>query len=142
MSVVITDEDIKKLMDNYGDYVYKKDALQAEKKSIIEKVIPPEVQAELDSVEAEFSDKEKMLEQQEKDARNILDNAIARFIESLNLAADKVTLRSKLMSLSITKGEVKWDADALDGFVLGGHPELLSFRKEESPKTRLTKNKI
>ena len=141
MSVVITDEDIKKLMDNYGDFVYKKDALEAEKKTIRDKIIPPEVQKELDDLEAEFSGKEKMLERQEKDARNILDNAVARFIESLNLK-DKTTLRSRLMSLSITKGEVKWDADALDGFVLGGHPELLSFRKEESPKTRLTKNKI
>ena len=137
----ITEEELKKLLDLYGGVTHKREFLKAQKQELINKVIPPEIAAELEAIDAEFKAKEDALDEEEKGYRKILDGAIADYVQTIPLI-DKAKVKSELVTLHITRGETEWDTHALDGMIVAGHKELLPFRKELPPRTRILKNRM
>lgn len=131
---------LRQLMDKYGDVTYKRDVIAMEKKQLRDKIIPPEIQLELEALDEEFKSKEQALDLEEKAGRKVLDDAVKLYTKSLELI-DKITIKSELMTLTVSKGDAVWDVDGIDGYAIA-HPEILFFRKEQPPKTRITKNRI
>jgi len=66
---------------------------------------------------------------------------VEKYAQSLELGNEKYVVGSKFASISFTDGGVEWDANGVDGYALT-HPELLGFRKQLPPKTRITRNKM
>ena len=135
------ESELKKLIDEYGDIANKKEFLAMEKKKLIDGVIPDSVKMEIDSINAEFEEKETALELEEKKKKKEVDVATDKYAQSLFVGKEKIHLKTGLMTLTISEGEPIWDSSALDGYALGGHEELLKFRHPGKNKTRLTRNK-
>ena len=133
---------LKELMDAYGNVQYKRDILSSEKQKLVESILTPQQLADIEAINSEFSAKEKAVEKEEKMRRKILDAAVEDYCNQLALSKEPVKVKSKLVAVSFAAGDVDWDTSGLDGYILAGHPELLSFRKENPPKTRITKNKF
>jgi hypothetical protein len=134
-------EDIKKIMDNALDVDYRIDLLNSEKQGLIDKIIPVEVQAEIESVEEEFAPKLEQLEELKKTNRKIADGMLEQFLAENPVGKEKMKIKSQLGTWTIEQGEPEWNTAALDGYALE-HPEILWMRKEGKPKTRLTKNRM
>lgn len=139
--ITITEEDLKKALDQFGEVQGQKDLLAIEKSKVMKQALKPEIQAEIESIDEEFKAKEEAIKDREKKARKILDNILDEYAKSLKLQDDE-TVKSDLITVTFYKPEVEWDTAALDGYILAGHPELLSFRHEKPVKTRVMKNKL
>ena len=131
--------EIKKAMDEYGNFAHARELLKSEKKQLIDSIIPPEIQIEIESIEFETKEKEEVLDKKEKEARKKLDSLIKKYIKNLDVGKEKIHLSSEMMNLTISEPETVWDTSALDAFIIAGHRELLPFRSQTLPKTRLTK---
>ena len=129
-------------MDAYGNVQYKKDILSSEKQKLVESILTPQQLADIESINAEFSAKEKAVDEEEKMRRKILDAAVEAYCKQLPLSKEPVKVKSKLVTVSFAAGDVEWDTSGLDGYILAGNRELLPFRKENHPKIRITKNKF
>jgi len=140
--MALSEEQIKQAMDNFADFQNKKEYLRSQKKTLIDSVIPIEVQEKLNDIEEEFAGKEEIIDLEEKNARKVLDMMIEQYVQSQVLTDKPIKLKSEMATVSMTKGDITWDAKSLDAFVIAGHPELLSFRTEEKPKIRVVRNKI
>ena len=138
----MNEEQLKQAMDLYADFQNKKESLNSEKQKILDEIIPEEIRAKLEDAEEEFKDKEEMISLQETNARKILDKMLEQYAQSQILTDSPIKLQSTLASVSIKKGDIIWDAKSLDAYVIAGHTEILSFRKEEKPKIRVMRNKI
>ena len=140
--MALEEEQIKQAMDHYADFQNKKELLKANKQILINSVIPIEVQEKLNDIDEEFKGKEELIDLEEKNARKVLDMMIEQFVQSQVLTDKPIKLKSELATVSMTKGDIVWDAKSLDAFAIAGHSEILSFRTEEKPKIRVTRNKI
>ena len=138
----VSEEQIKKAMDVYADFQNKKEFFRSQKKTLVDSIIPFEIQEKLNDIEEEYAGKEELIDLEEKNARKVLDMMIEQFLQSQVLTDNPIKLKSEMATVSMSKGDVVWNIKALDGFVSAGHPELLSFRTEEKPKIRVTRNKL
>lgn len=138
----LSEDKLKEAMDVYADFQNKKEYLKSQKQEIINKIIPLEIQQQLNDLEEEFAGKEEIIDLDEKNSRKVLDMMIDQFVQSQVLTDKPLKLKSNLATVSMTKGDIIWDAKSLDAFVIAGHPELLSFRTEEKPKIRVVRNKL
>lgn len=129
-------------MDEYVDFTHQKELMKSEKEKIKNKIIPPAIQEELELIEEEFSPKEKALEENEKKYRKALDQKINQYVSKLNMGKENVKIKTELGTLTIFEPEIEWDTKGLDTLILAGNTELLKYRKENPPKTRLTKNNL
>ena len=134
------EQKLKELMDEYAEIAYKRDILAMEKKKLVDTVVPLDVKLELDSIDAEFENKEKALDLEEKKKKKEVDAATSAYAQTLFVGKSQIHLTSPLMTLTISEPEVIWNPDALDGYAQD-HPELLQFRSLGKNKTRLTRNK-
>ena len=55
----VTEEQLKEALNAFGDFQHQREYLKAQKQELINKVIPPEVQIELEAIEAELKSLEK-----------------------------------------------------------------------------------
>ena len=138
----VTEEKLKEAADVFADFQNKREYIRSQKQEIINKIIPLEIQQQLNDLEEEFAGKEEIIDLEEKTARRVLDMMVEQFVQSQVLTDTPIKLKSKMATVSICKGNVVWDAAALDGFAIAGHPEILSFRTEEKPKIRVTRTKL
>lgn len=140
--ITITEEDLKKALDQYGNIQRKRDLLSIQKADVMKQAIPPEIQAEIEAIDEEFKNKEDALDEEDKKARKILDTILEEYSKSLAFKNDdKVAVKSELNTVTFYPPEVEYDSKAIDGYALN-HPELLGYRKEGKSKFRLTKNKL
>ena len=140
--MTITEEKLKEAADVFADFQNKREYVRSQKQEIINKIIPLEIQQQLNDLEEEFAGKEESIDLEEKTARRVLDMMIDQFVQSQQLTEKPLKIKSKFATISLAKGDVVWDAAALDGFAIAGHPEILSFRTEEKPKVRVTRTKL
>lgn len=138
----VTEEKLKEAADVFADFQNKKEYVRSQKQEIINKIIPLEIQQQLNDLEEEFAGKEEAIDLEEKTARRVLDMMIDQFVREQQLTEKPLKIKSKLATISMAKGDIIWDAAALDGFAIAGHPEILSFRTEEKPKIRVMRNKL
>lgn len=133
-------ETLKQYANAYADVEHKREFLKSQKQELINKIIPAEIQTELEGLNEEFVEKEKALDEEEKSRRKILDAAIKDFLSSFALV-EKTQIKTDLVTISMDRGDIVWDSAFLDGFAIT-HPEILSARTEKEPKVRITKNKM
>jgi hypothetical protein len=135
-------EETKKMMDEYAGYTHQRELLKSEKEKFKNEVIPSVIHQELESIEEEFSPREKALDENEKKFRKQLDARIYQLAKTLEMGKEDIKLKTELATLTIFKPEVEWNTEGLDALILAGNTELLKYRKESRPKTRLTKNNL
>jgi hypothetical protein len=136
------DNQLQFFMDEFGDVQSKKALLLSEKEAIKKKIIPLNIQAELEELDAEFSEKEKALEEEEKQKKKTLQIALDNYINTLILKpGEKTAIKSPLVTVHISAPVPEWEPLGLDGYALN-HPEILMFRKDGKAGTRIVRNKL
>ena len=97
------------VVDKYSDVVLKKAALESKKQELVDKVITPEIKAQLADIDAEFSEVEAMLNRE-------LTEAEAEVKQAVLETGD--TVRGSTHMAVFSKGRVSWDTKMLDGLAL------------------------
>jgi hypothetical protein len=121
--------EIAELLDQLANYQAQKDYFHLQKQELIDQVLPPEIKARLEEIEAEFSDKLEAVDQN---------------IASLEAAIKEEVLRSgasvkgTFLRAVWNKGRVTWDARRMDEYA-SAHPEVLAFRKQGEPFVRIVR---
>jgi len=93
-------------------------------------IIPPEIKAQLDEIDAE--------------AQTAMD-ALSGGIDSLTaeikaeVIAAGTTVKSERLQAVYAKGRISWDSKALDGYAVA-HPEIGAFRKTGEPSVSIRRN--
>jgi len=125
------EKDLLQAMDALADTESQLDLLEAEKETLKQSRIPLEIQGELESIDFEYADKIK----------NIEDNIRARK-EQLQacLKAYAKPIKSQYYSYSYDEAP-EWNDEGLCKYaMIHNLPEILSFRSTK-PKTRLAPRK-
>ena len=138
MAIAITEEELKKLMDEYGDIRYRLEDLKSSKENLLQQIISkyPEIKQEIDDMEEEISQKIEEAEKVEKKQKKILESYANAYAQSIILK-EKGEVRSNLIRIGLER-KVEYDSVGLDGMAME-NPKLLAFRNE-SIKTRITLN--
>lgn len=94
--------------------------LSAEKQAVIDCVVTPEIKAQLDAIDREFTATEKDL-----------DYAIAVLETEIKAAVltQGASVSGSQLQAAWTRGRVTWDTRALDTYS-ALHPEIRTYRKE------------
>ena len=125
------EQDLQKLMDDLDDTEVHLGNFQADKETLKKTQIPLDIQVKLEEIDIEFSPQEEALQKDIKKKRDFLQKELKKFGKPI---------KSKFYSYSYEDGEPVWDTSFLDGYALN-HPEILHWRSEGKPVTRLTKIK-
>lgn len=138
MTITITEEELKKMMDEYGDVRYRLEDLKSTKETILQQIISkyPEVKQEIDDMEEEIIQKIEEAEKIEKKQKKILESYANSYAQTIALK-EKGEVRSNLIRIGLER-KVEYDSVGLDGMAME-NPKLLAFRNE-SIKTRITLN--
>jgi hypothetical protein len=127
----LTEEDLRKMMDDLDNTEVHLGNLQADKETLKQTQIPLEIQVKLEEIDLEFQDQIESLGKQIKKKKDFLQKELLKFGKPV---------RSKFYEYRFEPGEPVWDTSFLDGYAIN-HPEILHWRSEGSPKTRLMKIK-
>jgi len=90
-------------------------------------IITPEIQAQLDELDAEMLSTLEPVTQ----ATNDLTEAIKE-----NVITAKASVKGTFLQAVYSKPRVTWDNKGLDGFMVA-HPEIKAFRKEGEPSVSI-----
>jgi hypothetical protein len=117
----------KNLLDEYSNNLAGIDLLNSNKQELIDKVIPPEIKARLDEIEAEFTP--------------IFENINTRNQELIDMIKAEVvaageTVSGEFHQAVYMKGRTSWDSKSLEGFA-AAHPEILQFKTIGSPSVSI-----
>lgn len=110
-------------LNRLADFQAQRDYLNLQKQELIESVLPPEIKARIEEIEAEFSGR---LE------------AVNANIEGLecDIKQDAVeegaTVQGQFLQAVWNRGRTSWDNVGLERYARM-HPEILSYRKLGSP---------
>ena len=118
---------VQELLNEYSNNLAGIDLLNGNKQELIDKVIPPEIKAQLDEIEAEFTPVFANI-----DTRN---QELIDMIKAEVVAAGK-TVSGEYHQAVYSKPRVSWDSKGLEGYAVA-HPEILVFRTEGSPSVSL-----
>lgn len=115
--------DIAQKLDQLANYQAQRDVLELEKQALIDQVIPPEVKARLEEIEAEFAGK-----------RESVDANIAALDAEIRgeVLRQGTSVRSTFLRVVYHPGRVTWDTKSLDTYARS-RPEVLEFRKQGEP---------
>lgn len=135
---MITQEQINKQMDDYGNIRYMLEDLKSSKETLYLQILSkyPEALQEIQDMEEEVNGKIKEAEKAEKKNKKDLESMLEEYIQTL-VFKDETEIKSKLIRVGV-KREPEYDLKALDGMAVE-NPKLLAFRKEKT-KTRITLN--
>ena len=109
---------IKLAINEYSDMVIGIATITAEKQTLIDSVLTPEIKAKIAEIEAEFEPKLTSIQAHKSE----LETAIKQVV-----IAEGVTVKGDYHQFVFTKGRVSWDTKSLDGYA-AAHPELLQFK--------------
>lgn len=116
-------------LNRLADFQAQKDMLRLEKQELINQVIPPEIRARLEEIEAEFAGRAE---------------AVSTNIELLEieiredvLDCQKSTSGSFLQAVW-NRGRSGWDSHGLEQYA-SDHPEILSYRRQGEPYISIRK---
>lgn len=136
--MMITQEQINKQMDDYGNIRYMLEDLKSSKETLYLQILSkyPEVLQEIQDMEEELGEKIKDVEKLEKKSKKELEKTLDEYIQTL-VFRDETEIKSTLVRVGVKK-EVEYDVRALDGMAME-NPKLLALRTEKT-KTRITLN--
>lgn len=109
---------IKLAIDEYSDIVIGIATITAEKQTLIDSILTPEIKAKIAEIEAEFEPKLSAIQSHKSE----LETAIKQVV-----IAEGATVKGDYHQFVYTKGRVSWDTKALDGYA-AAHPEILQFK--------------
>ena len=117
----------KELLDEYTNNLAEIDLLNGERQAMIDKVITPEIKAQLENIDREIDP--------------IIEKFNARVAELADLIKAEVIAAGQTISgehhLAVySKPRVSWDSKGLEGYAVA-HPEILVFRTEGNPSVSL-----
>lgn len=135
----VTQEELYKKMDEYGNIRYLLEDLKSSKETNLKTILAkyPEVFQEIQDMEEELEDKIKDAEKIEKNFKKELESLIDEYSNTM-VFKDEAEIKSDLVRVGL-KIKVTYDATALDGMATE-NPRLLGFRTQEISK-RITLNK-
>ena len=128
------EKDLIEQMDALADVEIQRDMIVAEMKTLQQKQIPVQLQAELEQIEEEFKPKIEGVELNIKARKEQLQTLLKEYSKE-HAGKEGYTLKAKGYSWKY-EDEVIWDAKALDGYSLN-HPEILWMRSTK-PTSRLS----
>lgn len=136
--MAVTEEQLKQLMDDYGNTRYLLEDLKSAKETALQTILSkyPEIAQEVSDMEEELIPKIEEAEKIEKRKKKILQTYLDDFGKTLVLK-NKTELKSNLIRVGFER-KVKYDPAGLDGMAME-NPKLLPFRSEEI-STRITLN--
>jgi DNA-binding TFAR19-related protein (PDSD5 family) len=118
---------IPKMLDQLAQYQSQRDALQLEKKQLIDSILTPEIRAKLQEIEDEFSEKAEVVTENIAELEEAIKNAVK---------VSGASFKGQYLQAVWSKPRVTWDTKSLDSFSTS-HPEILRFRKEGSPSVSI-----
>ena len=121
--------DIYEKIEQYSEFCFGLDAIEAEKKQLIDSVIPPEIKDKLAEIDAEFAQKSESIQAKKTE--------LEAEIKAEVLEAGR-SVKGTYHSFVWSKPRVSWDTKALDGYA-AAHPEIQQFRIEGSPSVSVRK---
>ena len=121
--------DIYEKIEQYSEFCFGLDAIEAEKKQLIDSVIPPEIKDKLAEIDAEFAQKSESIQAKKTE--------LEAEIKAEVLEAGR-SVKGTYHSFVWSKPRVSWDTKALDGYA-AAHPEIQQFRVEGSPSVSVRK---
>jgi hypothetical protein len=124
MSATIIDK-----LNQLAEFQAQRDFLNLEKQEVINHLIPPEIRAQLEDVEAEFAAKLEGVNQ------NI--ETLEAEIRSDVLDCHESYSGSYLKAVWV-QGRTSWDNNRLEDYARE-HPEVLAFRKKGDPYIQIRK---
>jgi len=110
-------------LKQYEELVTNRDLLSSRKAELIAAVIPAEVKAEIDAIEAELDPEIEEMDEKIAALAKELKNYVASTGEKL--VGDRY-------QVIFTKPRKSWDNKALEGYAVA-HPEILAFQKVGKP---------
>ncbi len=121
--------DINQKLDQLANFQAQRDVLELEKQALIDQVIPPEIKARLEEIEAEFTGKRESVD------ANI--SALEAEIRD-EVIRHGATVRGTFLRVVYNPGRVTWDTKKLDAYARA-RPEVLEFRKQGEPYVTIQK---
>lgn len=121
--------DIAQKIDQLANYQAQRDVLELEKQALIDQLIPPEIKARIEEIEAEFKDKCQTVDGNITTLENEIKEEVVRH---------GATVRGAFLRVVYHPGRVTWDKKSLDAYARA-RPEILKFRKQGEPYVSIQK---
>lgn len=118
---------VQELLNEYSNNLAGIDLLNGNKQELIDKVIPPEIKARLDEIEAEFTPIFANI--------NTRNQELIDMIKAEVVAAGE-TVSGEFHQAVYMKGRTSWDSKSLEGYA-AAHPEILQFKTIGSPSVSI-----
>lgn len=120
---------IEQLLDQLAEYQAQRTLLDMDKQKLIDAVLTAEIKAQLQEIEAEFSQKVEGV-----------DANIATLTEQVKAEVLKTgaSVKGSYLHAVWAKGRVSWDTKQLDGLMIA-IPQLAQARKEGEPSVSIRK---
>ena len=118
---------VQELLNEYSNNLAGIDLLNGNKQELIDKVIPPEIKAQLDEIEAEFTPVFANI--------NTRNQELIDTIKAEVVAAGE-TVSGEFHQAVYMKGRTSWDSKSLEGYA-AAHPEILQFKTIGSPSVSI-----
>jgi len=117
----------QELLHEYSMNLAEIDLLNSERQAMIDKVITPEIKAQLENIDAQIDP--------------FIANVISRNQELIDLIKAEViaageTVSGEFHQAVYMKGRTSWDSKSLEGFA-AAHPEILQFKTIGSPSVSI-----
>ena len=121
--------DISQKIDQLANFQAQRDVLELEKQSLIDQLLPPEIKARLEEIEAEFSGKREAVDEKINELESEIKEEVIRH---------GATVKGTFLRVVYHPGRVTWDTKSLDAYARA-RPELLEFRKQGEPFVSIQK---
>ena len=121
--------DISQKIDQLANFQAQRDVLDLEKQSLIDQLIPPEIKARIEELEAEFSGKREVVDEKITELESEIKEEVIRH---------GATVKGNFLRVVYHPGRVTWDTKSLDAYARA-RPELLEFRKQGEPFVSIQK---
>ena len=120
---------ISEKLDQLANYQAQKDVLALEKQALIDQLIPPEIKARIEEIEAEFEGKSE-----------VVDANIAALEAEIRegVLRQGASAKSTFLRVVYHSGRVSWDTKSLEAYARA-RPEILEFRKQGEPYVTIQK---
>ena len=117
------EEQIQYKLDELADFKAQVDALNLRKKAAIDEILTPELRAEIEGIELEYSAKSEGAQSNISE----LESAIKEMVIEHGM-----TVKGEFIMAVRNKGRETWDSKKLSGYA-AAHPEIEQFKKVGNP---------
>ena len=120
---------ISEKLDQLANYQAQRDVFELEKQALIDQLIPPEIRARIEEIDAEFAGK--------SEAVNANIAALEAEIRE-DVLRQGASVKGSFLRVEYHPGRISWDTKRLDAYARS-RPEILGFRKQGEPYISIKK---